>query len=91
MSQHIYNECGRLLANNIILYNTRLLSTLLEVIEKGHDIEKIALLKRILPVAWQHINIYGKYEFNRIFERVPMKVLIERMHLDFKTETEIAL
>jgi hypothetical protein len=60
MSQHIYNECSRLLTNNIILYNARLLSKLLAKIETTGVKEEIEQLKRISPVAWRHINIYGK-------------------------------
>lgn len=26
----------------------------------------VALLKQISPVAWQHINFYGRYEFTKV-------------------------
>ena len=45
MSQQIDNECGRLLANNIILYNARLLSNFLEQLEKQGDKAGIEQLK----------------------------------------------
>ena len=27
--------------------------------------EEADLIKRISPVAWRHINLYGRYEFHR--------------------------
>lgn len=74
LAQQIYNECGRLLANNIILYNTRLLSKLLELKEKDSKATEIEQIKYISPIAWQHINMYGRYEFAKIS---PIKTLEE--------------
>jgi TnpA family transposase len=61
--QHIWGECARLLTNCIIYYNTRLLSSLLDYKEAAGDVQGAALLKHISPVAWQHINVHGRYEF----------------------------
>jgi len=60
----IWNECSRLVANAIIYYNAYMLSQLL--ISKGNKIDKkiIKLLKRISPIAWQHINFLGMYDFS---------------------------
>jgi len=60
----IWNECSRLVANAIIYYNAYLLSQIL--ISKGNKIDKkmINLLKRISPIAWQHINFLGMYDFS---------------------------
>lgn len=30
------------------------------------------VMKQISPVAWQHINLYGRYEFNKQQESVDM-------------------
>lgn len=81
MSQHIYNECSRLLTNNIILYNARLLSKLLAKLETTEAKEEIEQLKRISPVAWRHINIYGKYEFMKASTNTPMDILINQMNI----------
>ena len=86
MSQQIYNECGRLLANNIILYNARLLSKFLATLEKSGNKAEIEQLKRISPVAWRHINIYGHYEFNRAFAGLPMDDLVAKMNLNFNQD-----
>jgi hypothetical protein len=82
MSQQIYNECARFLANNIILYNARLLSNLLIKFVKAGKKEEIEMLKRISPVAWAHINIYGRYEFNKEFINLVFSELTKLMSLD---------
>lgn len=58
------SECSRLIANVIIYYNVLMLSKLLaKFISEGKEREA-ALVKRLSPVAWQHINLFGRYEFN---------------------------
>ena len=72
--QNIWGECGRLLANCIIYYNASILSNMLayrEVIGKDSDV-----LKHISPVAWQHINLYGRYEFNTKSKSIDMDAII---------------
>jgi hypothetical protein len=34
------------------------------------------ILKHIFPVAWQHINFYGRYEFNTSSESINMDAII---------------
>ena len=63
--QSVWQECSRLLTNVIIAYNATLLSNLLQLhLVKGND-EQLQLLRRVSPVAWQHINFHGRYRFNR--------------------------
>jgi hypothetical protein len=38
-----------------------------------------ALLKQISPVAWQHINFYGRYEFNRHPEAINIDEIIQKL------------
>ncbi|WP_202881877.1 Tn3 family transposase [Clostridium estertheticum] len=52
-------ECSRSLSNCIIYYNASILSNMLDYRESnGKDLD---VLKHISPVAWQHINLYGRY------------------------------
>jgi hypothetical protein len=51
------------LTNGIIYDNAMLLASLLDYQEAAGDVQGAALLKHISPVAWQHINVYGRYEF----------------------------
>ena len=63
--QNLWQECSRLLTNVIIAYNATLLSDLLRHhVARGND-EQLQLLRRVSPVAWQHINFHGRYQFNR--------------------------
>ncbi len=63
VEQHIIHECTRLIANAIIYFNAELLSGLID----GHSASSTLTaehVKKISPVAWQHINFYGRFEFN---------------------------
>ena len=67
-------ECSRLLANCIIYYNANILSNMLAYREaNGKDSD---VLKHISPVAWQHINLYGRYNFNTSSESINMDAII---------------
>jgi TnpA family transposase len=59
----ISNQCGRLLANVVIAYNSVLLSTLLDRYQAEGNTKALAMLKKISPVAWQHIHFLGHYAF----------------------------
>ncbi|PHB05544.1 DDE transposase [Bacillus wiedmannii] len=75
--QHIWNECSRLLTNCIIYYNASILSNLLtKSQDKGIEMN---ILKYISPVAWQHINFYGRYEFSKSPTVVNLDVIIENI------------
>ena len=63
--QHLWNECSRLISNSIIYYNARLLSALLEYYEQTGDTQGVSLVKQVSPMAWQHVNFQGRYEFSR--------------------------
>ena len=60
----IESDCSRLIANAVIYYNASMLSKLLTRFEKENNQELVALVKRLSPVAWRHINLFGRYEFN---------------------------
>jgi len=75
--QHIWNECSRLITNCIIYYNLTLLSELLAHQEKVGDVAAMVWLKQISPVAWQHINLHGRYEFSKTPEDIDMRAIIQ--------------
>jgi hypothetical protein len=59
----ISNQCGRLIANVVIAYNSMLLSGLVERhLAQGND-KALDLLRRISPAAWQHLHFLGHYAF----------------------------
>jgi TnpA family transposase len=77
--QKIWNECSRLIANCIIYYNTTILSNLLEYKENNGNAQDAALLLTISPIAWQHINIHGRYVFRKEPENIGMKSIIHEL------------
>jgi TnpA family transposase len=77
--QHLWGECSRLLTNAIIYYNATIVSNLLTYKETQGDTEGVALLARVSPVAWQHINWYGRYEFRKQLETINMAAIIQAL------------
>lgn len=63
IEQKIWHECNRLIANAVIYYNTWLLSELLAYHEKRDNVLEVDLIKKVSPIAWQHIHIHGRYKF----------------------------
>jgi TnpA family transposase len=61
--QQLWQECSRLVTHCIIYYNATILSHLLDHKQGMSDHQGAALLKQVSPVAWQHINLHGRYEF----------------------------
>ena len=59
----VSNQCGRLIANVVIAYNSMLLSGLLERCLATGNEKALDLLRRISPAAWQHLHFLGHYVF----------------------------
>jgi TnpA family transposase len=76
--QQIWNECSRLIANAVIYYNTALLSRIYAQKKSAGDVTAIDILKHISPIAWQHINLFGRFEFTQTGSRVDLDALAER-------------
>ena len=74
--QQIWQECSRLITNCIIIYNATILSNLLKYRESIGDIEGAAALKNVSLVAWQHINLHGRYEFTKNIDPIDMNEII---------------
>jgi len=77
--QKIWGECSRLITNCIIFYNTTILSELLLHKKNRGDFDGANQLKNISPVAWQHINFYGRYEFKKQHARIDMEAVIQEI------------
>jgi TnpA family transposase len=65
LEQNIWNECARLITNCIIYYQAYILSALLTQKEKAGRTEEADLIKRISPIAWQNVNLLGRFEFHK--------------------------
>jgi TnpA family transposase len=79
--QHNWNECSRLIANAVIYYNTLILSRVYEQKLRSGDDTAIEMMRRISPVAWQHINLFGTFEFTPSGSKLDIEALAE-LYLD---------
>ena len=77
----IGNECGRLVANIVIAYNSILLSDLLNRYQSAGNQKALELLKRISPVAWQHIHFLGHYAFLDKQHPIDLEAILARVNL----------
>ena len=77
--QQIWNECSRLITNCIIYYNATILSHLLSHQETTGDKQGAERLKQVSPVAWQHINLHGRYEFSKQSENININDIIQEL------------
>jgi hypothetical protein len=51
------------------------------------DTQGAALLMQVSPVAWQHINLCGRYEFSKGLEVINMPAIIqESAHIQVTPE-----
>ena len=77
--QQIWSECSRLITNCIIYYNATILSDLLRLKEQQGDARQVALLEHVSPVAWQHINFHGRFEFRSSPEQIDIETMVQEL------------
>lgn len=77
----ISNQCGRLICNAIVYYNSAILSRLLERLEAEGNDKGIEALTQISPVAWQHILLNGHYTFQSSNEIIDLDALVAGLKL----------
>jgi len=78
-------ESIRLIANAVIFYNATLLSTLHQHYQLiNHEMAKQVL--QFSPVAWQHINFIGKYEFYNRAEVLNIQEVINNFISTFEND-----
>ena len=73
----LWSECSRLISNCIIFYNASILSRLLEHKQKAGQMQGIDEIKNISPIAWQHINLHGRYEFQKQPDLLSLDAIIQ--------------
>ena len=74
--QVLWSECNRLLTNCIIYYNSVILSRILDAKLAAGDTAGAAQMAHISPIAWQHINFYGRYEFTTGASRIDIDAMV---------------
>jgi len=78
----ISNQCGRLIANVVIAYNSLMLSTLLDRYKAVGNEKCMALLQKISPVAWQHIHFLGHYAFRNHHNPIDLEAILTGVTLE---------
>ena len=76
----IWNECTRLIALIIIAYNMCILSELYEIKLAEGDIAAINFLKHISPIASQHLNVGGLYEFSEDMADISINAVVDALN-----------
>jgi len=76
--QQIWNECARLITNAVIYYNMALLSKVYAHKAATNDQQAMAIIQGISPVAWQHVNLFGTFEFSPGGSQVDLDALAAR-------------
>ncbi|SHJ31671.1 Transposase and inactivated derivatives, TnpA family [Rubritalea squalenifaciens DSM 18772] len=77
--QQVWGECSRLITNCIIYYNTTILSRLLDHAQDDGNKEWAGRIVRASPVAWQHINFFGRYEFGKPDQPIDMVETVQQL------------
>ena len=77
--QQVWEECSRLITNCIIYYNATILSHMFAHKERRGDAAGAARLTQVSPVAWQHINLCGRYEFTKAPDVIHMAAIIQAL------------
>jgi len=80
----ISNQCGRLISNANVHYNSAILSRLLERLETEGNAKGIEALTRIPPVAWQYILLNGHYTFQSSNEIIDLDALVAGLQLGLR-------
>jgi TnpA family transposase len=75
----IWNECARLLANATIYFNASILTKLMDYNERQGDVAQANLIKKFSPVAWTHINFYGRYDLLRNDASIDLDKIIRQL------------
>ena len=82
-------ESIRLIANAVIFYNATILSALHQHYRAVHP-DKAKEMLRFSPVAWQHINFIGKYEFYNRGSLLSIQEVIKKLIGDFEIDFSAA-
>jgi hypothetical protein len=77
----ISNQCGRLIANAIIYYNSAILSGLLEKYQKLGDSKAIQKILKVSPVAWRNVHLSGYYTFCSNRNLIDLEKIISELNL----------
>ena len=78
----ISKQCGSLIANVVIAYNSIMLSMLLKTHNSAGNEKTIAFLQKISPVSWQHIHFLGHYAFRNNYNPINLEEMLAGITLE---------
>jgi hypothetical protein len=55
------------------------LSNLLIYKEKTGDFQAIEIIKKNFPIAWQHVNLCGRYEFSKNLKDINIEAIVQEL------------
>ena len=77
--QQCWEACSRLVTNCILYYNATILSSLLSYKERTGGWQGAALIEQVSLVAWQHINLHGRYECRKSPEAIDIDAIVQEL------------
>jgi TnpA family transposase len=77
VEQLVWSECTRLISLCIIYYNSYTLSRIVE--QKNKQQEDTEAVKKVSPIAWQHMDLYGKFQFGQPTSLAHMEEAIQKL------------
>lgn len=75
----IWNECSRLVGNIVMYFNASMMSQLRDIKQKKGDLEGAEHLVHLSPIASQHLNFGGLYEFNKVANSLNIEEILKNM------------
>ncbi len=82
----ISNQCGRLIANAVLHYNSAILSELRLKCEAKGDNKGLAILKKISPAAWRHIHVQGHLIFSHDEKIIDLSEIVKTLVLQDRND-----
>jgi TnpA family transposase len=82
LAVEISNQCGRLIVNAATYYNSRILSLLVKKYEAEKNTKALALLRKISPIAWQHLHFDGHYTFCENDDPIDLEAMVAKLILE---------
>src|SRR3954453_1903689 len=67
------------IANSIIFCNAFIQSALLTLAEQEGRQEEANFIKRISPIAWRHVNLRGRFEFQKQYAEINIAEIVKTL------------
>ncbi|HCD28161.1 MAG TPA: hypothetical protein DER02_11615 [Gammaproteobacteria bacterium] len=67
------------MANAVVYHNGEILSELLSTLKTQSNNTAIDTLRRVTPLAWQHINFHARYRFDSDLRPINLAALVQNL------------